>query len=101
MQNRHLRGKRRVYLDRLLSSGSIESFALGRTHQTPEPMLNPGKTASPLEVIFREQCFTPVEGMNWLQDRGLVSDNCVTVADVAMVDQVRVERLYRARREAK
>lgn len=30
------------------------------------------------------------EGMNWLQDRGWISDNCVTVEDVSPVDIERV-----------
>jgi hypothetical protein len=28
--------------------------------------------------------------MNWLQERGLVSDNCITAEDVGEVDTVRV-----------
>lgn len=44
----------------------------------------------PLRWLFGVRCFGTVAGMNWLQDRGLVSDNCVEAEDVCSVDVLRV-----------
>lgn len=51
----------------------------------------------PLTRLFLARCFSPVTGMNWLQERGLVSDCCVTVEDVAPCDVARVVALFAAR----
>lgn len=53
-------------------------------------MRDPGYTAHPLTALFHARNFTNTEGMNWLQDRGLISDNCVTVESVAPCDIERV-----------
>jgi len=39
--------------------------------------------------FIRAHRLKPSEVMNRLQDAGIVSDNCVTVADVAEVDQTK------------
>lgn len=44
----------------------------------------------PLHLLFWAKRFTIVEGMNWLQDRGHISDNCVDAEQVAPVDVLRV-----------
>jgi len=45
----------------------------------------------PLEMLFNnKRGFDPVAGMNWLQERGLISDNAVTIEDVAHEDGLRV-----------
>lgn len=49
----------------------------------------------PLRAIFRLRCFTVCEGMNWLQERGLVSDECVWPEDVAPSDVDRVLQMAR------
>lgn len=47
----------------------------------------------PLSRLFQARRFTTTEGLNWLQDRGLISDLCVTLEDVAEVDVQRVLEL--------
>lgn len=54
------------------------------------PVVRHGKRMSPLGALFMQRCVTPIEGLNWLQDRGLISYECVTMADVAPVDAARV-----------
>lgn len=44
----------------------------------------------PLVAFFHARKFTTAAGMNWLQERGLISDLCVEPADVARVDVVAV-----------
>lgn len=44
----------------------------------------------PLHAIFMAAAFTRVEGMNWLQDRGLIADECVDAWQVAIPDLERV-----------
>lgn len=51
----------------------------------------------PLVRLFLASRMTPVTGMNWLQERGLVADECVSHEDVAPCDVARVEALFRAR----
>jgi len=41
---------------------------------------------NPLELLISELGLDPVLTMNGLQDAGLVSDNCVTAGEVALVD---------------
>lgn len=43
----------------------------------------PSLSPHPLRLLFKKQGRSECAGMNWLQDRGLISDNCVTVEDVA------------------
>lgn len=52
----------------------------------------------PLRAIFGARRMTVSEGMDWLQDRGLVSDECVWPEDVATSDVARVVALFEARR---
>jgi len=40
----------------------------------------------PLVRLFHARKFTIREGMNWLQDRGHISDNCIDPEDVAECD---------------
>jgi hypothetical protein len=40
----------------------------------------------PLRRFFQAKQFSELAGMNWLQDHGHVSSNCVTVDDVAERD---------------
>lgn len=54
-------------------------------------------TIHPLAAFFEHRRFTVTEGLNWLQERGLISDLCVTVEDVAACD---VERVLAQAREA-
>lgn len=42
-----------------------------------------------LEIYIREQNLDPGEVMDTLQDHGLISDNCVTPADVFGADNFR------------
>lgn len=42
-----------------------------------------------LEIYIREQNIDPGEVMDTLQDHGLISDNCVTPADVFGADNFR------------
>lgn len=44
----------------------------------------------PMRMLFRARTLTTCEGMNWLQEHGHVSDNCVLPEEVAEVDYVRV-----------
>lgn len=41
------------------------------------------------EYVKRYLSIGPVEAMNRLQDRGIISDNCVNIEDVAKDDQLR------------
>lgn len=50
----------------------------------------------PLRIFFRAKVVTTEEGMNRLQDRGLISDNCVNPEDVAPIDVERVLRKFDA-----
>jgi hypothetical protein len=40
----------------------------------------------PLIMLFHTRKYTIAEGMNWLQERGHISDLCVTPQDVAPCD---------------
>lgn len=51
----------------------------------------------PLLRVFWSRCFSELAGLNWLQDRGHISDECVTLADVAPCDVERVVMLWRER----
>lgn len=44
----------------------------------------------PLTRALIARRWSVTAGMNWLQDRGLISDNCVEVEDVAEVDVEKV-----------
>lgn len=37
-------------------------------------------------MLFYKESYSENAGMDWLQDRGLISDNCVTPEDVAPCD---------------
>ncbi len=47
----------------------------------------------PLRLLFRARRFTTREGMNWLQERGHISDLCLEPEDVARVDAERILHL--------
>lgn len=51
----------------------------------------------PLAALFAARGFTHRQGMDWLQERGHVSDECVWLEDVAPADVERI--LYAARFE--
>lgn len=51
----------------------------------------------PLQRVFWSRGYTELAGLNWLQERGHISDLCVTMADVAPCDAERVLSLWRAR----
>jgi hypothetical protein len=42
----------------------------------------------PLRMLFDRRRFTELEGMNWLQGNGWISDLCVEIWDVAPADVV-------------
>lgn len=44
----------------------------------------------PLQWLFGTRTFGTVAGMNWLQDRGLIADECVEVEDVFSGDVLKV-----------
>jgi len=48
-----------------------------------------GVAVNTLLNFIRASRLKPSEVMNRLQDAGIVADNCVTVADVAEVDQTK------------
>jgi hypothetical protein len=50
----------------------------------------PKHRTHPLLMLFWARRFTEAEGMDWLQGRGWISDLCVTVWDVALMDVARV-----------
>lgn len=47
-----------------------------------------------LRQLFRRLRMDDVQGMNWLQDCGAVSDNCVKVEQVAECDAVKVLEMF-------
>lgn len=51
----------------------------------------------PLIRLFGMRRMTETQGMDWLQNYGYISDNCVMACDVAPVDIERVEALFAAR----
>lgn len=64
---------------------------------TPTPRVRAGKLCTPLQGLFRLRAYTPRMGLNWLQERGHISDLCVTLADVAPVDAAAAVARFRAR----
>lgn len=47
----------------------------------------------PLTIAMIARKWSVTSGMNWLQDHGLISDNCIDPEDVATVDVDRVLKL--------
>lgn len=60
-----------------------------------------GFTVHPLTALFHARRMTTTEGMNWLQERGHISDLCVTVEDVAPCDVLAVLKKATAAAQAK
>lgn len=56
-----------------------------------------GATIHPLVRLFHIRAMDTIEGMNWLQEHGHISDNCVRPEDVAVADVARIEKAFVAR----
>jgi hypothetical protein len=61
-----------------------------RTDESSARPVRRGKYFHPMTALFLERRYTVAEGMNWLQERGLVSDLCNRPEEVAPCDVVAV-----------
>lgn len=57
------------------------------------------KKRHPLLLLFDYARMSEFAGMDWLQGRGMISDNCVGVFDIAECDVRRVLEMARESRE--